>query len=332
MRKQTLHIINPLSNPYGGSENRSLELFSICKRYGNTKLWTEEDSLPKEIRNREIRHIRPRRLQFPYKGNFLFVGTYFYIGRWLRFARPNRIIVLYNVPKVETLWNFLSRIKSLQSNCAIEVCFASQELKQLANLPGRVFPSPIDCKRFTPRKDNFFDKMKKPFVVGRHSRDVIEKHHPDDPHLYRRLAQHGIRVRIMGGTVLADQLKDVSGIELLPAGAERAEDFLRTLDCFIYRTSPEWVEPFGRVIMEAMCSGLPVLCSGLGGFNEVIQHGVNGIIFSNNDEAIENILMLRTSSSMYATLASAARETCERLYSDKALHEFARYAFIGGEE
>jgi hypothetical protein len=31
------------------------------------------------------------------------------------------------------------------------------------------------------------------------------------------------------------------GIELLAAGAEPAEAFLANLDCFIYRTHPEWI-------------------------------------------------------------------------------------------
>jgi glycosyltransferase involved in cell wall biosynthesis len=36
-------------------------------------------------------------------------------------------------------------------------------------------------------------------------------------------------------------------------------DFLATLDAFVYYTHPEWVESFGRVILEAMAVGVPAI-------------------------------------------------------------------------
>ena len=64
----------------------------------------------------------------------------------------------------------------------------------------------------------------RPFTVGRVSRDALDKHHPEDPALYRMLASRGLRVRIMGGTCLASALVGVEGVELLPARPRRPMD------------------------------------------------------------------------------------------------------------
>jgi glycosyltransferase involved in cell wall biosynthesis len=37
------------------------------------------------------------------------------------------------------------------------------------------------------------------------------------------------------------------------------KEFLSTLDVFVYYTHPDWVEAFGRVIIEAMAVGVPVI-------------------------------------------------------------------------
>ena len=36
-------------------------------------------------------------------------------------------------------------------------------------------------------------------------------------------------------------------------------DFLRQLDVFVYFPHPDWVESFGRVVIEAMAAGVPVI-------------------------------------------------------------------------
>ena len=49
--------------------------------------------------------------------------------------------------------------------------------------------------------------------------------------------------------------------KVVPFGGEAPEQFLRSLDFFVYHHHPSWVEAFGCTIAEAMASGLPMLAA-----------------------------------------------------------------------
>lgn len=68
-------------------------------------------------------------------------------------------------------------------------------------------------------------------------------------------------VHVMGGAetvavMMGGQLPD--NWHVADFGAEHPRDFLARYDVFVYYTHPDWVEAFGRVIFEAMATGLPV--------------------------------------------------------------------------
>jgi glycosyltransferase involved in cell wall biosynthesis len=46
-----------------------------------------------------------------------------------------------------------------------------------------------------------------------------------------------------------------------------------------------WAEPLGLVAAEAVVRGVPVVASESGGLGEIVEHGVSGLLFPNNDEA-----------------------------------------------
>lgn len=45
-----------------------------------------------------------------------------------------------------------------------------------------------------------------------------------------------------------------------------------------------WAEPHGLVAVEAIVRGTPVICSAAGGLGEIVEDGVSGLPFPNNDE------------------------------------------------
>ena len=123
-------------------------------------------------------------------------------------------------------------------------------------------------------------------------------------------------MRILGGTCLARELANIPGIELPPAGAEDAATFLRTLDCFIYRTSERWFEAYGRVVMEAMATGLPVVVSRRGGYADHLRDGANALLFDSTAEAVQRVLAVRADEALGARLARDARRTALRVNVD----------------
>ncbi len=47
-----------------------------------------------------------------------------------------------------------------------------------------------------------------------------------------------------------------------------------------------WEEPFGRVALEALVCGTPVVATNVGGLPEVVEHGINGIIVEPSTSAL----------------------------------------------
>ncbi|MGD6778620.1 glycosyltransferase [Sutcliffiella horikoshii] len=98
--------------------------------------------------------------------------------------------------------------------------------------------------------------------IGRHSRGHEMKWPADRKHLLQVYPDSPeVEVHILGG---AEVPKKILGT--LPAnwivyefGSVHPKDFLATLDVFVYFTHHDWVESFGRVIIEAMATGVPVI-------------------------------------------------------------------------
>ena len=235
-------------------------------------------------------------------------------GDWYRQCRFRRVVVVHNVDEPHCLLVLLQAL-ALPSQPKIELVFASEWMHQQLGLPGHFEPSPIDTTVFAPATAERRDHA---FVVGRLSRDTALKYHPGAPAFFTRLADAGMQVRLMGATVLAPALPPHNGIELLAAGAVAAHAFLQGLDCFTYRTHTCFPEAWGRVVMEAMAVGLPVVVHATGGYAQVIDHGRNGFLFHSDDEAFALLSELQSSPALRRQIGNAARETVQALYGEAA--------------
>jgi glycosyltransferase involved in cell wall biosynthesis len=310
-----VHIFNGFQTRFGGSELEALSLFTLLNSKHQVRLWATSSRASTELTEAfPISRIAPSALD---GGNYIFVGAHWRKGLW-RFLtkRPDRLIYIYNT--------FHAKHTAIASRPPwgwpkTEFVFISEFQKRLLKLDGVVHPSPIDIKVFTPKPT--VDRHQ--IIVGRISRDTPEKHNRRDVPIFLELAQRKVKIRLQGASCFAEKLRHAN-IEIIPEGSERAEKFLQGLDIFYYRTGSH-VETFGRVVFEAMACGLPVVCHVHAGYSDWIVHGVNGFLFSVDDEAREILGQLIANPSLRRSVGENARRTVESMYATDKVEERLRF-------
>jgi glycosyltransferase involved in cell wall biosynthesis len=321
-----IHIINPLTS-YTGAPIQALRLFDEIKSHREVFLWSEEKVIPKIAEKYPVKRIVPWRFEFPKTGTLVFVGSMIY-GPWVHYTYPRRIIYWHSSTYM-TPEKFRERLRHLSNKGRrkVEVTYAADLPKRLVGYPGLIHYFFIDIDMFVPAASKPFESTSADyFTVGRLSSDLPYKHHPDDPELYRRLVDHGCRVKIMGASPsLKEKLGGLESVTLLPMLAQEAHLFLQELDCFFYRTSEEYLEAWGLVVVEAMACGLPVVCHNRGGYAEIIDHGQNGFLFDTQQEALEILLRLKEDRVLRESVGKAARRTAEELFSPAALSKVVEF-------
>jgi glycosyltransferase involved in cell wall biosynthesis len=68
-------------------------------------------------------------------------------------------------------------------------------------------------------------------------------------------------------------------------------DILKAMDIFI---APSRREALGISILEALSSGLPVIAAHVGGIPEIIEHGINGLLFPVGDKKALSVCIKKT--------------------------------------
>ncbi len=328
--KKKIHLINPMTE-VAGSEMRVVELYKMLKEVADVTVWSEWDPEPSLARAVPVRQLKPRRGQFPMTGTLIFVGFWFHVGRWVWLSLARRRIVLCNtMPKRAEVFVRMRKRVSCRGIWPMEFAYAGIEVAVAIGLPGPILPSPIDLARFKPRDET---SQNGHFTVGRMSRDVIDKHHEGAPALYQRLISSGCTVRIMGGTILRNWIPEPpAGLELLPLSAEDGPTFMQRLDCFLYRTNENWFETFGRVVFEAMASGIPVVAHRRGGYSHFLNDGEDALLFDTDEEAFMLVMRLKADAALRARIARKARSRVEEMFAARHFSAMSQYFITGARE
>ncbi len=126
------------------------------------------------------------------------------------------------------------------------------------------------------------------------------------PAIERRIAQLGLGARVT--------LRPAVGSTEVPA-------VLRTLDALVLpsRTTPAWKEQFGRILIEAMSCGVPVVGASSGEIPHVV--GDAGLIFPEGDVAAlrATVAQLADDPALRAELARRGRERVLAEYTQAAI-------------
>ncbi len=309
------HLVGSFNDPFAGAELELLAIADLLARHRRVEVWSVV-APHSSFAHHGIQQVQPFVRQFPHAGVLVWGGVHVPPAVWLKYTGFERIVLQCNLASFE---RFFALIEVMRDTTQLEpeLVFASKALQLTAGLPGRVIYSPMDISTFLQAVQNRPITPHRPVTIGRASRDAPDKHHPQDAMLYRMLAAKGWRVRLMGGMCLAAQLEGAEGIELLPAGAENMVDFYQTLDIFFYRTGTT-VDAYGRVVAEAMASGLPVVAGNIGGYAEVVMEGGCGILVATQEEAWDALAYLAIHTQARLSMGRAGMLQAERLHGQAA--------------
>lgn len=305
-----IHIVSRFDG-IGGTEFHAASLAAALRPSAHVTLWADERTAAAPRYG--ATPINTFGGAFPRGGTLIIVGTHLQPGLWLDHARPERLIVICNLFSARRIFAFLTTLERPTLPIA-ELVFMSELLRKALGLPGIISPTLIDLERFKPVQN----QCGRPFTIGRHSRDDTLKHHPDDTSLYAMLGWTGAEIRLMGATCIQAALHNARQVQVLPAGSEEPENFLASLDCFIYRTHPSWTEAGGRVVMEALACGLPVIAHPAGGYAEWIEQGENGYLAETQEALFVRLCELRNSPSTRERMGQNARKSALRLSGGEA--------------
>ncbi len=135
-----------------------------------------------------------------------------------------------------------------------------------------------------------------------------------------RLLRPEIRVRIIGDgplrNVVQEHVADLKNVSIegwvSRGDAQRIISGARLIVC-----PSECFENFPMTVLEAFAVGTPVLCSRIGVYEEIVNHGETGIHFSPGEaeDLAKNINALWSDESLLAQLARNARGQFENLYT-----------------
>lgn len=164
------------------------------------------------------------------------------------------------------------------------------------------------------------------FTVGFAGRLVAEK---GIDTLTSAAAQLGgtVRLRLYGDGPLRRQIegnlpRDQDAEIVSGLAHERMAEAFADMDVLVLpsRTTPTWAEQFGRVLVEALWCGVPVVGSDSGEIPWVIEATGGGLVFPEGDSAAlaERLTRLRDDPELCAELASRGRRAVEARFSATA--------------
>lgn len=231
---------------------------------------------------------------------------------------------------LSAIWRAIGLLPSLKSLDLSNVLFASQYLKNVALQAGKhvedakILYWGIDAQRYSFKKKS--PHRKRLLFVGQ-----IVPHkgmHTAIEALNRIVKQHGCgsaSLTIVGGSIVPDYEAQVRRL-VVSLGLEDCIKFMGCLsrdhlphlyqehDILIFPSV--WDEPFGITLLEAMSSGLAVVCTATGGSAEICKDGFNAMVFPKQDAqaCADQIMRLIRNPELFERIRRNGRHTVEEKF------------------
>ncbi len=178
-------------------------------------------------------------------------------------------------------------------------------------------------QRFAPRRLSW-RPGERPLELVHAASIARSKGHPDALRALAALKDRGVDARLhIAGTGSAALLRELKALSQRLGVADRVvwEGFCADVPGLIARCDVALVcspfEAFGRVAVEAMAAGTPVVASAGGGLTEIVTDGENGLCYPPGDigSLVRNILTLASDAALYSRLSEAAFQDAYRRFS-----------------
>ena len=133
---------------------------------------------------------------------------------------------------------------------------------------------------------------------------------------------HDSKLIIAGKGGMLDELKAQAnsmglGDKVYFTGYLNAKQVQKMYKCADVAVFPSTYEPFGIVALEAMLAGVPTVVSDVGGLNEIIEHGVNGMksYAGNSNSIADSVLNLLYDHKLCANISKNAKNKVKEQFN-----------------
>ena len=145
---------------------------------------------------------------------------------------------------------------------------------------------------------------------------------------------HDAKLVICGKGGMMDELKQETrnlGIEnkVYFAGYCDSKKVQKMYKCADIAVFPSTYEPFGIVALEAMLAGVPTVVSDVGGLNEIVEHGVDGMksYAGNSNSIADSVLTLLFDAKLCSAVSKNAVKKVKEMYSWNKIAQDTHYVY-----
>jgi len=209
--------------------------------------------------------------------------------------------------------------------------YMKNELQRLFGLPFEkinVVPNGVNVNNFTGierdyefRRQYAMDNEKIILYVGRL---VYEKGIQNLISAMPKILNgyHDAKLIIAGKGGMLDELREQAnslglGDKVYFTGYLNSKQVQKMYKCADVAVFPSTYEPFGIVALEAMLAGVPTVVSDIGGLNEIIEHGVNGMksYAGNSNSIADSVLSLLYDYKLCANISKNAKSKVKEQFN-----------------
>ena len=235
----------------------------------------------------------------------------------------NEWYLKYNAPALSYIYNYYSKLNEALKYCnLIAISGYVQGLLKQQGYESAVIPNALYVEKFSttinnePRKNERIKILYLGSLIRSKGAQVLAE------------AVQGVdcQVDMYGEGVLKEELQQKIERGNLPITIHPPVPYSEIPSLYaqadIVVFSSLWPEPFGRIAIEAMAAGKPVIGSAIGGIKETIAEGTGILVEPGNVQQLrEAIIMLMHNPALRKEMGKKGRKVVEELYAEEIVVE-----------